>query len=80
MRSAEKQLVNHDKWLSSVPGGLVGITSPMYDYGGFDYVLIYNVDTSQCNAIPGNFRFVNLLYDIETNQMKIVEYEMDYLT
>ncbi len=78
----EKQLKNDDKWLSSVPNDLIGITSPMSDYGFYDYVLVYNVDTSEYNTLPndsGKYRFINILYRLEDNQMKIVEYDIDYV-
>ena len=35
----EKQFAMDDKWLSSVPNDLIGITSPMNDYGTYDFVL-----------------------------------------
>ncbi len=78
----EKQLKNDDKWLSSVSNDLIGITSPMNDYGIYDYVLVYNVDTTEHNTLPnksGKYRFINILYGLEENQMKIVEYDIDYV-
>lgn len=78
----EKQLTNDDKWLSSVSNDLIGITSPMNYYGFYDYVLIYNVDTAEYNTLPnssGKYRFINVLYRSDKNQMKIVEYDIDYV-
>lgn len=78
----EKQLAKDDKWLSSVSNDLIGITSPMNDYGFYDYVLIYNVDTAEYNTLPndnGKYRFINILYRLEENQMRIVEYDIDYV-
>ena len=78
----EKQLAKDNKWLSSVSNDLIGITSPMNDYGFYDYVLVYNVDTAEYNALPngsGKYRFINILYRLEENQMKIVEYDIDYV-
>ena len=78
----EKQLAKYNKWLSSVSNDLIGITSPMNDYGIYDYVLVYNVDTAEYNALPngsGKYRFINILYRLEENQMKIVEYDIDYV-
>ena len=78
----EKQLAKDNKWLSSVSNDLIGITSPMNDYGFYDYVLIYNVDTTEYNTLPngsGKYRFINILYRLEENQMKIVEYDIDYV-
>lgn len=78
----EKQLAKDDKWLSSVSNDLIGITSPMNDYGIYDFVLVYNVDTCEYNTLPnrnGKYRFINILYRLEENQMKIVEYDIEYV-
>ena len=78
----EKQLANDERWLYSVSNDLIGITSPMNDYGIYDYVLVYNVDTGEYNTLPNNsgkYRFINILYRLEENQMKIVEYDIDYV-
>lgn len=78
----EKQLAKDDKWLSFVSNDLIGITSSLNDYGFHDYVLIYNVDTAEYNTLPkdsGKYRFINILYKLEENQMKIVEYDIDYV-
>ncbi len=78
----EKQLAKDDKWLSFVSNDLIGITSSLNDYGFYDYVLIYNVDTAEYNTLPkdsGKYRFINILYKLEENQMKIVEYDIDYV-
>lgn len=78
----EKQLAADDKWLSSIPSDLIGITSPFSDYGVYDYNLIYNVDTSEFNALPqnsGTYRLINILYRSSGNYMRIVEYSIDYV-
>ena len=78
----EKQLAKDVKWLSSVSNDLIGITSPMSDYGFYDYVLVYNADTAEYNTLPSNngkYHFLNILYRLEENQMKIVEYDIDYV-
>lgn len=78
----EKQLASDDKWLSSVPNELIGIATPIDDYGLYDYALIYNVDTASYNTLPsdsGKYRFINILYRLEDNHMEIVEYDMDYV-
>ncbi len=78
----EKQLAKDDKWLSFVSNDLIGITSSLNDYGFYDYILIYNVDTTEYNTLPkdsGKYRFINILYRLEENQMKIVEYDIDYV-
>ncbi len=78
----EKQIVANDKWLSNVSNDLIGISSPFGDCGMYDYVLIYNMDTSEYNTLPqnsGTFRFISILYRAEENQMKLVEYDIDYI-
>lgn len=82
VESFEQHLATEDKWLSSVSNDLIGITSPMNDYGIYDYVLVYNVDTAEYNTLPNNsgkYRFINILYRLEENQMEIVEYDIDYV-
>lgn len=78
----EKQIAIDDRWLSTVSNDLIGISSPFGDYGIYDYNLIYNMDTSEYNALPqksGTFRFINILYSEENNQMRIIEYDIDYI-
>ncbi len=78
----EKQLENDDRWLSSVPNDLIGVTSPLGDSTMHDYLLIYNIDTDEFNSLPddnGIYRFINILYSTEDNQMRIVEYDIDYV-
>lgn len=78
----EKQIAMDDRWLSTLPNDLIGISSPFSDSGSYDYYLIYNMETSEYNALPqssGTFRFINILYNAETKQMRIIEYDMDYV-
>ncbi len=78
----EKQISTDDRWLSTVPNDLIGISSPFGDYGIYDYNLIYNVDTSEYNVLPqrsGTFRFINILYNAEAHQMRIIEYDIEYI-
>lgn len=77
----ERGLPWNDKWLSSVPSDLIGITNSVYEVTLYEYVLIYNVDTGEFNTIPQNggpYRFINLLYNTNDNRMMIVEYQIDY--
>lgn len=78
----KKNIITDNRWLSPIPSNLIGITSPFSNYNIYDYVLIYNIDTSEYNALPndsGTFRFINILYRSEDNQMRIVEYDIDYV-
>lgn len=45
-------------------------------------LFLYNVDTGEYNTLPnrnGKYRFINILYRLEENQMKIVEYDIEYV-
>ena len=45
-------------------------------------LFLYNVDTGEYNRLPnrnGKYRFINILYRLEENQMKIVEYDIEYV-
>lgn len=78
----EKQLAIDEKWLSLIPNDLISITSTFSNYYSYDYMLIYNTDTSEYNTLPhesGAFHFINILYRSNENQMKIVEYSIDYV-
>lgn len=78
----EKQLAIDEKWLSLIPNDLIGITSTFSNYDSYDYMLIYNTDTSEYNTLPhenGVFHFINILYRSDDNRMKIVEYSIDYI-
>ncbi len=78
----EKELSENNKWLKTISNNMLEITSSYAQSIAFDYTLIYNIDTSEYNTLPsdsGMYRFINLLYDSDLNQMKIVEYELDYV-
>lgn len=78
----EKQLKADERWLSAIPNDLIGIISPWSQYTAYDYSLLYNMDTSECNTLPdtgGTFRFLNLLYRSGDNEMRIVEYKITYV-
>ncbi|MBQ6707697.1 MAG: helix-turn-helix transcriptional regulator [Clostridia bacterium] len=80
--SFENQLPKNSKFLKKIPNRLSGILSRISFVGENDYVLIYNVDTKEYNALPkesGNYNFINIRYSAETNKMEIVEYAIDYV-
>lgn len=77
----EKSLPNHPKWITSIPSNLVGITSYLCEITKSDYYIIYNVTTGECNKLPsqsGTYVFINILYNAESNTMKLVEYQIEY--
>lgn len=81
-KAFEKQLAADAKWLAELPKPLVGIASPMNDHPFYDYILIYNVDTHQYNALPteeGTYRFITLQYDLDEDSLSIVEYDLEYI-
>lgn len=77
----EKELPNDTKWLSDIPNDMAGITSYFCDVQTSDYYIIYNKDTQEFNKLPsasGTYMFINVLYNAESNTMKLVEYRMEY--
>lgn len=77
----EKNLSNDTKWISDIPNDMVGITSYLCDMQTSDYYIIYNKDTKEFNKLPiesGMYVFINILYNEESNTMKLVEYQIEY--
>lgn len=82
MKNFESRIIDDDRWLAAVPNDLIGITSPFSDSGFYDYMLIYNADTDEYNTLPqnsGTYTFINVCLGAEQKQMKIVEYEIEYV-
>ena len=78
----EKQIMEDDRWLSALPSDLIGISSTLSDYSSYDYILIYNTETSEYNSLPqdrGTFRFISIQYSTENHKMEFAEYEVDYI-
>ena len=78
----ENEIKHDNRWLTSVPNNLFGITSPLCDYSKYDYVLIYNIDTEEFNVLPsdnGTYRFINIIYKSNANEMKIIDHSIDYI-
>lgn len=81
----EKSIAFDDRWLTTVPNDLIGITSPWFGSDSpddSDYVLIYDTHTSKYNSLPeedGEFNFINIFYNTEENEMCIVDYEIFYV-
>ena len=81
-KALRQQIKSEDRWLSSLPSELVGITSTFSEYSQFDYMLIYNVDTKEYNRLPvtnGKYHFVSIHYWADDAKMKIAEYTIDYI-
>ena len=77
----EKKLSSDTKWISTIPNDMVGITSYFCDIQTGDYYIIYNRDTGEFNKLPsksGTYVFINVLYNAESNTMKLVEYKIEY--
>lgn len=78
----EKNISNDAKWISDIPNDLVGITSYFCDIQASDYYIIYNKDMNEFNKLPsesGTYVFINILYNAESNTMKLVEYQIEYV-
>ena len=77
----EKNLLSDAKWISDIPNDMIGITSYFCDIQTSDYYIIYNRDTGEFNKLPsesGTYVFINVLYNAESNTMKLVEYQIEY--
>ncbi|MBQ7406486.1 MAG: helix-turn-helix domain-containing protein [Clostridia bacterium] len=77
----ENNISNDAKWISDIPNDMVGITSYFCDIQTSDYYIIYNKDTGEFNKLPnssGTYVFINVLYNAESNTMKLVEYQIEY--
>ena len=77
----EKNISNDVKWISAIPNDMVGITSYFCDIQTSDYYIIYNKDTKAFNKLPsesGTYVFINIMYNAESNTMKLVEYQIEY--
>ena len=83
VKEFEQGLPYDYKWMKgAIPSDLVGITSFFSDSRNYDYSIIYNVNTGEFNTLPsrsGRFRFINVMYNCKSNEMTIVEYEIDYV-
>lgn len=81
VKQFESDLPYDEKWLSEIPNGLVGITSYYCDIEVYDYCLIYNTASREFNTLPdesGTYFFINLLYNAESNTMKLINYKIEY--
>lgn len=78
----ENDISDNEKWLSSLSNALTGIISFYDNYAtGYDYILIYNIDTDEFNKLPsesGTYRFITITYNEKDNYMRITEYSIDY--
>ena len=69
------------KWISGRSASLSSVWNPLYAAETADFVLCVNRSTGQINALPsrdGTYRFVNVLYNRETETICAVYYEIDY--
>lgn len=77
----ENNLSSDTKWISNIPNDMIGITSYFCDLYTSDYYIIYNKDTKEFNKLPsksGTYVFINVLYNVENNTMKLIEYQIEY--
>lgn len=78
----ENGLSTDPKWICAIPNEMIGITSYFCDVWESDYYILYNRDTGEFNTLPsesGTYAFLNVLYHAESNTMKLVEYEIEYI-
>ncbi|MBQ9994603.1 MAG: hypothetical protein IJP17_07825, partial [Clostridia bacterium] len=78
----EDQIRTDERWMLPVPNDLIGVLSSMLIYRGSEYVVVYNVDTSEYNTLPqesGRYNFINIVYDPNERLVTIVEYDIEYV-
>ena len=78
----EKNLAGDAKWIDRIPNDLIGVTSSYFDAFDGDYYLVFNEDTKEFNAPPGEngtYTFLGVLWDAEENVMRLVEYRIEYV-
>lgn len=77
-----QQIESDNRWLTRLPTVLRGLLPPgIYLYAG-ERVLLYNMDTGEYNAVPGQpgtYRFLCVQYDPESGSLDIYEYEIEYI-
>ncbi len=79
----ELQIREDSRWLSEKPSELIGISSPLGQTVAYDNILIYNSDTEEYNTLPekdGTYHFISITYDSKEKQMRIAEYDIDYVS
>ena len=78
----ESELPNAEKWLSTIPNHLVGLLLVDNYSDLYNYFILYNKDTGEYNTLPsenGTYTFVSVLYNTNINEMRIVEYELEFV-
>lgn len=82
VESFEKALAEDSRWISALPNNLIGIASYYCDPAEDCYYIIYNKTTGEFNQLPdksGSYEFINVVYDVEANSMKLIEYQLEYV-
>ena len=78
----EDKISGDARWMADIPNHMVGITSYFCDVQTSDYYIIYNKETKEFNELPsesGTYVFINVLYSTESNTMKLIEYQIEYV-
>ena len=76
----ESHITSDDRWLSTISDSLLFVSSPAFHLESADYTLIYNKTTEQFNTVPeetGKYDFLCMMYNVEKNEMEIVEYKLN---
>ena len=78
----EKNLSSGEKWISDVPSDIIGIKSYFLSIVPGNYYIIYNKDTKEFNKLPsesGTYEFISIMYDTESDTMRLIEYNIEYV-
>ncbi len=71
-----------ERWLSVVLNDLFGLATGLFHSIDYDYYIPYNVQGKELNKTfkeNGIYRFINILYNSEENEMVLIEYEIEYI-
>lgn len=84
-RDFESRLQFDNRWMTTLPNDLIGLTQGFFDPPSQGYMSVYNLTTGELNRVPaesGTYRLINVYYYSDpsymTNYMRIVEYELTY--
>lgn len=73
----ETSLMFSKEWMKSLPAEIEDVVKYGYSMDYMDYYFVYNLDTDELNTVPaekGTYKFFNGYYDVETNQLIVVEF------
>ena len=77
----EETLINDSRWIENISSDLEELILTDDDFV-YHYLLMYNVDTGQINALPeksGTYEFLVIFYNTQADKMLVYEYDINYV-